>query len=347
MDFIILAYIVTLNKSKKAMIQEFNTLRGLFQEYLEQQVFEDEPRGLYQPINYIMNLGGKRIRPIALLIGANIFSDHINNALPVAYAFEMFHNFTLAHDDVMDNAVIRRGKPAMHKAFSLNNAILSGDAMLIYAYKYIIEAIENESLRDKLLLLFSNTAIEICEGQQMDMDFEEMTEVELSTYLLMIKYKTAVLLAACLKAGALIGGAGEADADHLYAFGLNIGLAFQIRDDYLDLYADESEFGKKKGGDIIQKKKTYLYLKALELADDKIRRELVNIYNQEVGDEDEILKVSRVRGIFDQLEISKEALSLMEELTENAQDHLNAIDISSGRLTELKKLASLLLKRSF
>jgi geranylgeranyl diphosphate synthase type II len=325
------------------MPSDFNTLRQLFLDYLQENKFEEEPPKLYEPINYIMDLGGKRVRPVSMMIAMEVFGGNIEAILPLAYAFELFHNFTLAHDDVMDEAQLRRGKEAVHIKFGLNSAILSGDAMLIYAYKIIMENIEDAVLRQKVLQLFSDTAIDICAGQQMDVDFEEKKEVELSSYLLMIKYKTAVLLAACLKTGALMGGASDEDADHLYAFGLNIGLAFQIQDDLLDLYADKSKFGKKIGGDVIQKKKTYLYLKALEVADADSKSRLLDVYNSDAWNDEE--KIETVRSIFEELSIRDHAKEIMEELTENADDHLQSLSVGLKPTGQLKELSELLLKR--
>lgn len=324
-------------------MHEFEDLKRLFLDYLEDNSFDKEPVNLYEPINYIMGIGGKRIRPVACLIACNLYTDDVSNALPLAYGLEMFHNFTLAHDDVMDEAEMRRGKAAMHIKYGLNSAVLSGDTMLIYAYQYILESSFGPAVKDSILKIFSDTAIDICAGQQMDMDFESQDEVELSEYLLMIKRKTAVLLGACLQIGALAGGASKEDAEHLYLYGLNIGLAFQIKDDMLDLYAEEG-FGKKTGGDIMQKKKTYLYLKALELADKNKRKELVRIYNDDFLIQEQ--KVKTVKAIFDELEIQNHARHLMEELTENAMDHLNALKIGRASLSQLNNLSQLLLSRT-
>lgn len=325
------------------MLHDFNALRQMFLDYLSSQKFKEAPVGLYEPINYIMELGGKRVRPVSMLITNNIYSDDLKNALPVAYAFEMFHNFTLAHDDVMDDAGLRRGKAAVHVKYGLNSAILSGDAMLIYAYKYIIEATDDPKLQKNLLDLFTETAIDICKGQQMDMDFEDETSVDLSDYLLMIKYKTAVLLAACMKAGALIGKASAEEADHLYAYGLNLGLAFQIQDDLLDLYADKTKFGKKVGGDIVQQKKTYLYLKAIELLENDEAKHLIDLYNSDFGNEED--KINQIRAVFDKLKVWEHAERLMEELTENAEDHLKWVKVKKDRFYRLKELSQMLLQR--
>jgi geranylgeranyl diphosphate synthase type II len=325
------------------MLQDFKAYRTLFLSYLTTREFREEPLRLHEPINYIMAIGGKRVRPVSLLIAANIYSNDLQPALPVAYAFELFHNFTLAHDDVMDDAELRRGQAAMHVQYGLSSAILSGDAMLIYSYQAILETRIDTGLKNKILMLFSDTAVAICKGQQMDMDFETMEKVNLPDYLLMIKYKTAVLLAACLKAGAWIGGASDEDADHLYAYGLNIGLAFQIQDDLLDLYADKADFGKKVGGDILQQKKTFLYLKALELAADDQKAELIRLYRGDSIDDQE--KIQAVRSVFDELGIRGHAEQLMKELTENAAEHLQSLAVDPEQLVRLHELNHLLLQR--
>ena len=322
---------------------DFQYLLDLFEDYLSSQRIDDEPVNLYEPINYIMDMGGKRIRPLALLMAFTNYNTEIEKALKLAYAFELFHNFTLAHDDVMDDAELRRGRKSMHAKYNLNTAILSGDAMLIMAYQLVMESTGNLELKNKLIELFSKTALEICEGQQMDMDFEEQLEVELSEYLLMIKFKTAVLLGACLKAGALLGGSDAKDADHLYHFGLNVGLAFQIKDDVLDLYGDSEGFGKKHGGDILQKKKSFLILKALELLESDEASELLHLYNEDSLEKDK--KVKKVKAQFDHLNISQHAEELMNELTENAFDHLNALKTKGTGYTSLEKLAKSLLSR--
>lgn len=326
------------------MPSNFNTLRQIFLDYLQENKFVEEPPKLYDPINYIMDVGGKRVRPVSMMIAAEVFGGKVDAVLPLAYAFELFHNFTLAHDDVMDDADMRRGKEAVHIKYGLNSAILSGDAMLIYSYKIIMENIEDAVLRHKVLQLFSDTAIDICAGQQMDVDFEAEQDVELSSYLLMIKYKTAVLLAACLKTGAWMGGASDEDANHLYSFGLNLGLAFQIQDDLLDLYADKSKFGKKIGGDTIQNKKTYLYLKALEVADKHTKSQLLEVYNSQMKCEEE--KIETVRNIFEELSMRGHVKEIMEELTENAEDHLRSLSVDSKLSVQLKELSGMLLKRS-
>ena len=232
-----------------------------FEEYLNKKNWIREPKNLYEPIDYIIQLSGKRIRPILTLMAADILSGNFTKALPAALAVEVFHNFTLVHDDIMDDAPLRRGKKTVHEKWDLNRGILSGDAMLILAYQYF----ENypPTVFQKLAILFSKTAIEVCDGQQLDIDFETRKEVTISEYLNMIRLKTSVLVAAALKMGAIVAEASEKNADLLYEYGLNLGLAFQLQDDYLDTFGDPETFGKQVGGDIIENKKTFLYIKAM------------------------------------------------------------------------------------
>lgn len=233
-----------------------------------------EPNGLYEPIDYVLSLGGKRIRPVLTLLACKLFSDQNEQALSTALAVEVFHNFTLLHDDVMDRADTRRGKPTVHKKWNDNTAILSGDAMLIKAYQLLQQAPAH--CLPALLDLFSQTAMEVCEGQQYDVDFESDLTVTLPQYLEMIRLKTAVLLAAALKMGAIIGGASQQDAQALYSYGINLGLAFQLRDDYLDSFGDPAIFGKKIGGDICCNKKTFLMITALQTADAQDKQTLLD-----------------------------------------------------------------------
>lgn len=233
-----------------------------------------KPVSLYEAVNYSLGMGGKRIRPVLLLIGFNLFSEEIRDALPAAVAAEVFHNFTLLHDDIMDNSDFRRNKPSVHIQFSENTAILSGDAMSFLACQYLLEC--RSAGLNEVMRLFTKTALEVCEGQQYDMDFEKGNDVSENEYLEMIRLKTAVLLGYCLKAGALLAGAEYFVSDQLYSLGINMGLAFQLQDDLLDSFGDQVTFGKKIGGDIIANKKTYLLVKALESADDSLKRTLIN-----------------------------------------------------------------------
>ena len=261
----------------------------VYNNYQSNHSFTKAPATLYEPLNYLLNLGGKRVRPCLVLLALDLYKDDLDEALPVAYAVELFHNFSLMHDDIMDKADLRRGKATVHKYYDEDSAILSGDLMLIQAYKYI-ENVSDHHYK-KLMSVFNKMAIEVCEGQRMDMDFELTHDVSISDYLEMIKLKTSVLLAASFQMGAIIGDAPEADYHHIYEFGKNIGIAFQIQDDILDTYGDE-QVGKKIGGDILQNKKTYLYLKALELASDKEREQLLDLYSKRDLEADEKIEKS-------------------------------------------------------
>ena len=237
--------------------------RNEFVSYLEKKTITKEPKNLYSPITYILGLGGKRLRPILTLMTTEIFGMDYSKALDAALAIEVFHNFSLVHDDIMDDAPLRRGKKTVHEKWNVNTGILSGDAMLINAYQ-LFENYEGDTFRN-LAQLFSKTAIEVCEGQQYDIDFETRDDVTISDYLKMIEYKTAVLVAAAMKMGAIIANAPLKEQNHIFEFGRNLGIAFQLQDDYLDAFGDPKTFGKQIGGDIIENKKTFLYLKSFEM----------------------------------------------------------------------------------
>ena len=285
-------------------------LQELISEKIKSLNFDKEPKGLYEPISYTLVSGGKRIRPAMVLAACNMFSETIEPAIPVALAFEVFHNFTLLHDDIMDNSPVRRNQETVHVKWNSNTAILSGDAMMIEAYELLTE-LPADLLKD-ILKLFNKTALEVCEGQQYDMDFETKEIVSEEEYLKMIKLKTSVLIAAALKAGAICGGASDTDADLLYDFGLNIGLAFQIQDDLLDTYADTSEFGKKIGNDIITGKKTFLLITALEKADKKTSERLkLLISDKKISNKE---KINSVIDIYNQLKIKELTGKKIKEL---------------------------------
>lgn len=290
-----------------------------------------KPEELYQPISYILKLGGKRLRPVMALMACNIFDNEIEYAVNPALAIEIFHNFTLLHDDIMDKAPMRRGNPTVHHKWNDNIAILSGDAMNILAYQYLCNT-KSEYL-PQLLEIFSQTALEICEGQQMDMNFETRNDVSLKEYLEMIRLKTAVLIAASLKIGAICGGASQASGKLLYEFGLNLGLAFQIQDDLLDAFGNEEEFGKSIGGDIVAGKKTFLYLKALEIASSEQKEELLSLYN--LNSSDAPKKVEAVQCIFKNLGISDIAEETVAHYTGNAMKSLAEVsEINSTKALE-------------
>ena len=280
-----------------------------------------DPENLYSPIEYTMELGGKRIRPILLLISYQLFNDNFERAFSPAKAIELFHNFTLLHDDIMDKAPLRRGKITVHKKWNNNIAILSGDVMMIHAYQLLAQ-VESKYLKS-ILNIFNKAAIEVCEGQQWDMDFESTDDVLLIDYMKMIEYKTAVLLAASLKIGAVLADANDKDQNHLYEFGLNMGIAFQLKDDLLDVFGTSKLFGKKIGGDILANKKTFLYLKALQISDLSTKLKLKKLY---ISENENDTKVEKVKKIFVDLNIKKHTLDLMKSYYIKAMKHLDAID---------------------
>ncbi|MFM2269472.1 MAG: hypothetical protein RL757_2913 [Bacteroidota bacterium] len=321
----------------------------IFQEYLSENLFHEKPSELYEPANYILNLGGKRLRPLLTLMGCACFSEKkakMNAALPAAMAVEVFHNFTLVHDDIMDAAPLRRGKPTVHHHYGLNTGILSGDVMMILAYDFLSKT-KPEKLHSSLLRSFNRMAIEVCEGQQMDMNFENCDNVSLDEYLKMIELKTAVLLACALEMGARIGGATPADAKHLAEFGRHTGIAFQIQDDILDTFGDPEKFGKKVGGDIIQNKKTFLVLKSLEIAPPPVSDELKSLLRSKTASEtEENAKIERVRQIFRQLDTPKIAENAMQAHLDEAFAHLDAAQISEENRTYMKSFAQWLITRA-
>lgn len=299
-----------------------------------------QPIELYQPIAYILGLGGKRIRPVLTLLANNLFSDSYHNAIHPALAVEIFHNFTLLHDDIMDKAPMRRNNATVHHKWNENIAILSGDAMNIIAYQHLCRT--NSKYIPELLEEFSKVAIEICEGQQLDMNFESRQDVTLYEYLEMIRLKTAVLLASSLKLGAICGEADVREQENLYQFGLNLGLAFQIQDDSLDAFGTEEEFGKSIGGDIVAGKKTFLYLKAMETANDTLRSELFELYNiSNAGNSDKITKVLQ---IYNQLKIKEAASDLVASFTHKAMNALKAVNATKSK-QELESLAYRIMNR--
>lgn len=268
-------------------------------EFIAANKFSKFPKELYEPLDYIMALGGKRMRPVMVMMACDLMNGKMEEAVHAAMAIETFHNFTLIHDDIMDNAPVRRGKITVHEKWNVNTAILSGDVMLIEAYALLMKY-ENDLLRS-ILNIFNKSAIEVCEGQQIDMNFESRMDVGMSEYIHMITLKTAVVLGASLEVGALIAGVSKKQAQHLYEFGKNMGIAFQLRDDYLDLYADPEKFGKQVGGDVIANKKTFMLIKALELANDNDAIELNKWLQAATFNASE--KVEAIKNIFDRLAI--------------------------------------------
>jgi len=303
--------------------------------------FPKTPEGLYQPVNHIMNIKGKRIRPLLLMMACDAFGGTAEDALGPAYAVEVFHNFTLVHDDIMDNADLRRGVPTVHNAFGVNRAILAGDVMLSFAYKYLAEG-PSARLAD-LLSIFTRTAIEVMEGQQLDMDFETRLDVNEEEYLHMIRYKTSVLLAASLELGAIIGGASEADRKNIYEFGLNLGLSFQIKDDYLDTFGDGKKVGKKIGGDILNNKKTYLLITALNNARGQDKEELLALLNEK----NEEKKISGVIAMFEKLGVRESTLAKAEELYRHSIGSFSALSVPGERKRPLLDMAEMIYLREF
>ncbi|WP_396192189.1 polyprenyl synthetase family protein [Flavobacterium sp.] len=310
-------------------------------DYLQSQYETKEPRNLYEPIHYILDLGGKRMRPVLTLMSAEVFDADFKLALPAALAVEVFHNFSLVHDDIMDDAPLRRGNETVHEKWNVNTAILSGDAMLILAYQYF-EQYNTEVFRD-LAKLFSKTALEVCEGQQYDVDFETRDDVTIPEYLKMIEYKTAVLVAAAMKMGAIVAETSKENADLIYDFGLNLGLAFQLQDDYLDAFGNPETFGKQVGGDIIENKKTYLYLKAIEFSDDNQKEQLLHLFS--IQPEDNTDKIESVKTIFNESGASDATKKAIQEYTLKAFDTLQNIGIDNEKKDILRSFGENLMGR--
>lgn len=315
--------------------------QDFFTAYLESQNITKEPKNLYEPIDYIVGLGGKRMRPVLTLMASEVFDADYAKALPAAMAVEVFHNFSLVHDDIMDDAPLRRGKETVHEKWNINTGILSGDAMLILAYQYF-EQYEPVIFRD-LAKLFSKTALEVCEGQQWDVDFETRTDVTIPEYLKMIEYKTAVLVAAAMKMGAIIAETSDKNANLIYEFGLNLGLAFQLQDDYLDAFGDPETFGKQLGGDIIENKKTYLYLKALAFSEKEQAEELKNLFSVQL--EDNSAKIDAVKAIFNHSGASKATQEAIQEYTFKAFETLNKMGIDGKKKEILRSFGENLMGR--
>jgi len=295
-----------------------------FLEYMEAQVPKKEPRNLYEPIEYILGLGGKRLRPVLVLMSADIFGGGREKAMDAALAIEIFHNFSLVHDDIMDDAPLRRGQQTVHEKWDINTGILSGDAMLINAYQ-LFENYPTEHFKP-LAELFTKTAIEVCEGQQYDVDFEERDDVTIEEYLKMIEYKTAVLVGAALKMGAIVSDVSQSVQSKIYEFGRLLGIAFQIQDDYLDTFGEQAVFGKQIGGDIIENKKTYLYLKALELADQSSAEQLKHLYT--ISPENPSSKIETAKQIFEDSGAEKATTAKIKEYIEMAFESLKDIEVS-------------------
>lgn len=319
---------------------------SLWQQQIEEAIsrinFNKTPYALYDPIRYTLGLGGKRLRPILVFLGCDTFNGDTHEVVNAAAGIEVFHNFTLLHDDIMDNAPVRRNMPTVHAKWSRNVAILAGDTMFVKAFELMMMV--PEKYMKVVLDLFSKTAIEVCEGQQLDMDFEKQSNVSIDEYINMITLKTSVLLACSLKTGALVAGANTADAAHIYEFGKNVGIAFQIHDDLLDAYGIAEKFGKQTGGDIIANKKTILYLEALQRADAEQKKQLHEIYSGAIKLNDSE-KVETVKAIFNAMEIQKHVKVLMDKYYNNALSHLDLATASMQKKESLVAFCNQLMQR--
>jgi geranylgeranyl diphosphate synthase type II len=301
--------------------------------------FPPKPASLYQPMSYILNLGGKRVRPVLTLIACDVFGTDFQKAKNAALAIELFHNFSLIHDDIMDNAPLRRGKPTVHQKWNQSIAILSGDGMIIEAYKLLHNYFPETS--HTLTGVFNKTALEVCEGQQLDMDFETLSQVSISDYLEMIRLKTAVLLGCSLQMGAIVGGASQENQEDIYAFGMNLGIAFQLQDDILDLYADQAKFGKQVGGDVLSNKKTYLLLKAFEDANPDQEEMLIKMASEKNPEQ----KIALAKTAFAELNIREKAESKMNDYYQLALKNLAHLKVDSSQKKPLQDLAEFLMSR--
>jgi len=314
-----------------------------FTSYLKDFIIPKRPAGLYQPIKYILKIGGKRLRPVLTLMTTEVFEGTFETALDAALAIEIFHNFTLVHDDIMDDAPLRRGKKTVHEKWNINTGILSGDAMLILAYQ-LFENYEGDTFK-ALTKLFSKTALEVCEGQQYDIDFQNRNDVTIPEYLEMIAYKTAVLVGTAMQMGAIVAKASLEDQHNVYEFGKNLGIAFQLQDDYLDVFGSAESFGKQVGGDIIENKKTYMLLKALELSKAKEKATLLSLYDDNATSANEV-KINKTKQIFEQSGAALATKQIIENYTQKAFIILESMSISSDKKALLKEFGTALMNRT-
>lgn len=319
----------------------YQELLKIYSESLEKETFSGTPSELYEPINYMMELGGKRLRPVLVLMACNTFGGDIKAAIPVAHAVEIFHNFTLVHDDIMDGAEIRRGKETIWNIWGEDTAILVGDTMFAMAVEYL-SRLDHPRFKD-ILSTFLNVAREVCEGQQLDMNFEETEDITIPDYLAMIRLKTGVLLASSLKLGALIANANDEDIRNIYEFGLNIGVAFQLKDDLLDVFGNVDKFGKMPGGDILSDKKTFLLLKALTIAN-KADKKVIQDYIGE-GDDDPEQKIMDITAIYSKLNLDKITVTEMERHFERAEYYLELVSLPKENKAELLSIAKKMMYR--
>lgn len=325
----------------QSMMYSFEQLYNIFSDELEKQNFNKSPKELYEPITYTLSQSGKRLRPIFTLMACDLFGGDIYKSIPQAMAIELLHNFTLIHDDIMDEAPLRHGQETVHTRWNQKLAILAGDTMYALAYKYAMQS-DVETLPG-ILQTFNNTALEACEGQQMDINFESLGVVTKADYLLMSNYKTAALFGASMRVGSIIARASENDIELLALYGRNIGMAFQLRDDLLDLYGKQIDFGKKTGLDIVKNKKTYLYVTAMELADDTTKEKLHSCYQGSEVDPEE--KIEKIKGIFDKLSIEKVTNDAIEAYLNQSLAHLKKVSCPEGDKVILETLAKKMMFR--
>ena len=318
-------------------------LTGLVTTALANVPFDRKPAGLYEPIRYVLSLGGKRIRPVLMLMAYNIYKEDVESIMPVALGVEFYHNFTLLHDDLMDRADVRRGKPCVHKVWDDNTAILSGDNMLVMAYQLVSRC--PAAYMPSVMNIFTETALQIDEGQQYDIDFESRMDVTEAEYIEMIRLKTSVLLACALKIGAVLGGASEEDAQALYTYGEKVGLAFQLQDDFLDVYGDSKVFGKAIGGDITSNKKTFMLINAFNHANDAQHAELQKWVDAKEFDRNE--KVAAVTRLYNEIGIDKMAQDKIAYYFEQSKKYLDAVNVPADRKEELAKYAQKMMKRQY
>jgi geranylgeranyl diphosphate synthase type II len=310
-------------------------------EEFNKSLLNKKPSSLYNPISYALDLGGKRMRPLLTLIACDLFDGNISDAVKPALGIEIFHNFTLLHDDIMDKAPLRRNQPTVHKKWNADIAILSGDTMFVQSFQYVAQC--PPKYLKEVIDVFTKTAIEVCEGQQMDMDFESQSNVSIPLYIKMIGLKTSVLLAGSMKIGSIVAGARDEDASHIYEFGKNLGIAFQLQDDILDVFGSSQKVGKQTGGDIISNKKTYLLLKAMDMAD-RYKKEELQMWMHST-DVDPVEKVEAVKAIYEYLGVKALAESEMQKFYEKSLVHLNEIPCNSIKKEQLKYFAENLMQR--
>lgn len=322
--------------------QTSEQLFGQIQDYIEHLSYMREPKGLYEPIEYVLSLGGKRLRPVLMLLAYNLYREDVEQIFPQAAGIETYHNFTLLHDDLMDKADMRRGKPVVHKKWNENTAILSGDAMLILAFQLMLRQCPAEKMQ-RVMEVFGQVALEVCEGQQWDMEFETRQDVSVGEYIEMIRLKTSVLLAGALQIGAILGGASDEDVRHLYDFGIQAGLAFQLQDDYLDVYGDPDVFGKKIGGDILCNKKTYMLITALNRADESDRKELLRWLGacDFVAEE----KIAAVTSIYNRIGMARICEEEIEKYYSKALEFLNKVSVDASLKENLRTFVCRLMNR--